>query len=426
MSGMAAGMVSGACVYEQNNGPGGICRSYYLRPGDSQRYDRVPPGDDAYRFEVGGGHWIFGGDPEVLGLLEDLAPMNSYERRALVKIAQTTIPYPLQEHIALLGHEIAKRVAVERSVPVPELTGEPTLERWLESRFGDTLNELFFLPFNRRYTAGLSARIVAEDAYKSPVTVRWNTSQRTGYNGTFRYPIGGLDVLATAMAARCDVRYGKRVVAIESGGLRFDDGTETQCDTVISTIPLDRAVDISGIDVGAPSDPFTSVLVLNVGAERGPRCPDAHWQYEPDSESGFHRIGFYSHVDRSFLPGEHRARGDRVALYIEKAYLGGEPPTSAEAAAFRESAIGELRERQYIGAVEVIDTSWVETAYTWRLPGSSWRRRALDILGEHRIFQTGRYGTWRFQGIADSVRDGLALGGRLRAGELHAGRLKAP
>ena len=33
MTGLAAGMTSGGPVYEASNAPGGICSSYYVRPG---------------------------------------------------------------------------------------------------------------------------------------------------------------------------------------------------------------------------------------------------------------------------------------------------------------------------------------------------------------------------------------------------------
>jgi protoporphyrinogen oxidase len=75
--------------------------------------------------------------------------------------------------------------------------------------------------------------------------------------------------------------------------------------------------------------------------------------------------------------------------------------------------VAELQERDYLGEVHVIDPSWVEVAYTWRYPGSGWRTQAIEALAAHGIHQVGRYGTWHFQGIADSIRDGYAAGRRL-------------
>ena len=42
------------------------------------------------------------------------------------------------------------------------------------------------------------------------------------------------------------------------------------------------------------------------------------------------------------------------------------------------------------------------------------RRKALDRLDAHDIVMVGRYARWIFQGIADSIRDGLMAGAALR------------
>lgn len=67
MTGLAAGYASGLPIYEASERPGGICSSYYSRPGDSTSYAQPPADGEAYRFELGGGHWIFGGDPHRTG-----------------------------------------------------------------------------------------------------------------------------------------------------------------------------------------------------------------------------------------------------------------------------------------------------------------------------------------------------------------------
>ena len=88
MTGLAAARASGGTVYEAAAAPGGICSSYYLAPGGVYRSGGVhrpsAARDDAYRFEVGGGHWIFGGDPDVLALIDTLGPTRRYARRASV------------------------------------------------------------------------------------------------------------------------------------------------------------------------------------------------------------------------------------------------------------------------------------------------------------------------------------------------------
>lgn len=414
VTGLAAGLATAAPVFERSDGPGGICRSYYLRPGDTRPLDRPPPEDDAYRFEVGGGHWIFGGDAAVLTLLADLAPMRTYRRRAVVRLGDLTVPYPLQDNVHLLGGAIAGRVDSDRGATAAA-GNATTMHEWLLHAFGPTLCGLFFHPFNERYTAGLTRVVAHQDAYKSPASLpmrpaRLGRATRPGYNATFAYPRAGLDSLGRALAVRCDIRYGAAVVGIDTGArvLQLAGGSEVAYDALVSTLPLVESTRLAGLEVEDPPDPYTSVLVLNIGARRGDRCPRAHWQYEADSASGFHRIGFYSNVDPSFLPRPHRRRSSHVSLYVERAYLPSDRPTPEQTTAYSDAVVAELRERGYVEDVEVVDPSWVEMAYTWQLPASRWRNQALAALQRHGIHSIGRYGAWKFQGIADSVRDGLA------------------
>jgi len=201
VTGLAAGMSSGAPVYEQSDGPGGICRSYYMRPGDSSRFDHAPAEDDAYRFEVGGGHWIFGGDADVMTLLGQLAPLGRYERRAAVRLAEvdTTIPYPLQDHVERLPVALSQQIARERNATPAGQVEPATLRAWLERAFGPTLCEVFFFPFHERYTAGQYKFVAPEDSYKSPAVPvasrvpagKREGAGRVGYNAEFCYPEGG-------------------------------------------------------------------------------------------------------------------------------------------------------------------------------------------------------------------------------------------
>lgn len=412
VTGLAAGIASGGTVLEAAADPGGICSSYYVRPGTTERLARRPDDGDAYRFEVGGGHWIFGGDPEVLALLDDLAPMAVHERRAVVHFASTgaTVAYPFQDHVADLDPELAQVAAAERqrlTADADEGPAPTTMADWLHQRFGPALCERFFDPFHQRYTAGLYREIAPQDAYKSPQ----GQAGPTGYNVTFRYPTAGLDEVARALAARTDVRYGRRVVRIDAAGHRLElaDGTSTTYERLLCTLPLDVALRCCGVDEAelGPADPFTSVLVVNLGGRRGPACPDAHWVYDPESTAGFHRYGAYSNVDPSFVPG-----GDpsRVALYVEHAVPGGHRPSPAEVAATCAATVDELVARGVIADVDVVDASWVSAAYTWSRPGSTWVADAIDRLASLGVEQVGRYARWHFQGIADSIADGLRAG----------------
>jgi protoporphyrinogen oxidase len=179
---------------------------------------------------------------------------------------------------------------------------------------------------------------------------------------------------------------------------------------IISTLPLFQIIQMCGLKTKTVPDPYTSVLVLNIGAETGKRFPGDHWVYIPKSESGFHRVGIYSNVDTAFLPKKHRKNQSAVGLYVERSFPGGAKPTDQEIKEYSQSVLRELRDWGYIKECHVMDPTWIETAYTWAWPDSKWKAEAMRLLEAHQIYPVGRYARWVFQGIADSIRDGLIAG----------------
>ncbi|MEM1944275.1 MAG: protoporphyrinogen oxidase-like protein [Nitrososphaerota archaeon] len=427
MTGLAAGYASGLPVYEAADWPGGICSSYYVRPGSQERLHVAPADGEAYRFEIGGGHWIFSGDPLVLRFIRSLAPVKSYQRKSAVFFPDRDlfVPYPIQNHLRYLGQKVAAQ-AIEEITNGRSLSDIVTMADWLQVNFGPTLYNLFFEPFHELYTADLFREIAPQDAYKTPVNpalvIRgaFDDVPQVGYNVTFVYPEEGLNTLAQRMAKRCRVHYGKRVVKVDvrSKEIYFEDGTVEPYSEIISTLPLNRMMEMTGLDVGEPPDPATSVLVVNIGAARSPDCPEEHWLYIPRSRAGFHRVGFYSNVDSSFLPASRRERRDCVSIYVEKAYREGEKPSKQELDKLCQDIVEELQEWGWIKEAEVVDPTWIDVAYTWSWPGSRWREKSLKTLEEHGIYQVGRYARWVFQGIADSIKNGFVAGSGLKSNEV--------
>jgi len=403
VTGLATGMASGFTVLEAAETPGGICGSYYLTA-DGMRLSEPPANGEAFRFERGGGHWIFGADELVLPLLQSFGPLASYRRKAAVYFPSRNlyVPYPIQNHGNQLSAHLPKPAAGRAA---RSAASGCTLRQWLASTFGPTLCEEFFFPFHELYTAGLYHRIAPQDDYKSP------TAGGAGYNVDFLYPVSGLDALTKAMAGRCRVRYQSKVTAIDTKARRLllHDGSELGYTRLVSTLALNQMLELTKLQIDATPDPWTSVLVLNLAARRGRECPDLHWVYLPATEAGFHRVGFYDNVEPSFLPRSKRA-GELTSLYVERAFLAGARPTPQQCEAYAAEVVRELQDWSFIEQALLIDPTWIEVAYTWSWPNSVWKNRAIEALAADGITQVGRYARWVFQGIGASIRDGLLAG----------------
>ena len=157
-------------------------------------------------------------------------------------------------------------------------------------------------------------------------------------------------------------------------------------------------------------------MVLNLGVTL-PDTPLArhgyHWLYIPDSTIGFHRIGYYSNVDPMFLPEDRRDKS-HASLYIETAFR--ERPAQGILDATVISVMSELQQCGLIERVEISDPTFVDVAYTWRNPNSTWVERSIAACRANNIEPVGRYGRWCFQGIAASIREGLMVGSMLKGG----------
>lgn len=423
VTGLAAGVVSGLPIYEAEEHPGGICSSYYMRPGDSRRFFTPPADGEAYRFEIGGGHWIHSGDPMVLHFMKSMVSMKSYKRLSSVFFPDQDlfVPYPLQNNLRFLGPKLAAKILCEM-VEMKNYKGTiKTMADWLLVSFGPTLCELFFYPFHELYTGVLLEKIAAQDSYKSPVNLSLaiqgalQESPPVGYNINFYYPLNGLNALSQRLAEFSKVHYGKRLVKINlhPKELIFADGTVVPYKSLISTLPLNRVLELSNLNLTSKPDTYTSTLVLNIAALKGNRCPKDHWVYIPKSISGFHRVGFYSNVDVSFLPGSVAAASDQVSIYVEKAFAEHHKPTISEIDNLKKNVIKELTEWKWIKEAELIDHTWIDIAYCWSLPQSNWQLEAVAALAEHHIFQVGRFARWTTQGISDSIKEGLIAGASL-------------
>jgi len=361
ITGLSAGIKTGATIYEASDRPGGICRSY---------------SKDGYRFENGGGHWIFG-SKEARDRIRQYVDLNNFERAAGIYFNEIK-DYPIQSY--------------DKEGFFPS-----SFKGWLFHRFGIDLCKNFFWPFNNKYTAGMFDDIIQDDPGKSP------NPGRSGYNSEFSYPNGcGLDVLVDRMANDLDIKYNKEAVSINAVEkvVQFQDGSEKEYDRLISTLPLKSMMRMCG---RYKDDlPHTSVLVLNIGAEKGPKLPKKQWLYVPGPDQEFFRVGFYSNVDPSFAPD------GKVSIYVERAIAGDVSHETLDITHYVYEVCDFMRSQGWIEAVEVCDPNWIEYAYTWLKPGND-REGYLSWLDNHGIKSIGRYGRWKFQGIAESIEEGFSV-----------------
>ena len=99
-----------------------------------------------------------------------------------------------------------------------------------------------------------------------------------------------------------------------------------------------------------------------------------------------------------------------ASLSTSRELIPGREPDAEAVAQYAEDVVAELQSWGFIGDAEVVGSTWIDVAYTWSWPNSRWKSEALRALEEQEVLMVGRYARWLFQGIADSIRDGLFAG----------------
>lgn len=358
-TGLAAGIKTGYPIYEASDHAGGIC-TYYKQ--------------DGFHFSHGGPHWIFGKN-KGYEFIKTLVELKEYERIAGIYYNHT-FPYPFQT-----------------SAEKPNISTPGSFKDWLGMNFSCESCNIFFNPFNEKYTCGLYNDVIQDDAFKSP------PAGSVGFVPTFSDPVGGLENLVKIMADKCNITYNKKAVKIfpKQKKVLFNDGEMVEYERLISTVPLNSCLDMCGKE--DHNLPYTSVLVFNIGAEKDSMTPKDHWLYIPFCKSGFYRLGFYSNVDKTKAPEGN------VGLSVEMAFKDVEYE-DLDIDQIAKYVIKELQDWRFIGKVLTVSPTWAKTAYTW-LYSHEERENQLGWLAARYIVSTGRYGKWKFQGLTQSIEDGL-------------------
>jgi protoporphyrinogen oxidase len=428
LTGLAAASVLDAAgadflVLEREAEPGGWCRSIFA---------------GRYTFDLSG-HFLHTSDPEarewILGVPG--VPWRDVARDARIWLRERLTPYPFQVH--LKGHDPAfvsrclDDFAAERIRAAVHGERAPDhFAGWLLRRFGKSMCDAFFFPYNRKMWRTPLAKLGYEwTGWSVPVPrfedllagASGEIRQGMGYNARFYYPSrGGIGALARALARPLGARLRTRVevarIDLERKMVHTTGGEALPYRAVISTIPLPRLAALSG-GLGTAARKAASllswvkVLAINMGV-RGPGPTPGHWVYVPERDYPFFRVGFLSNVARSSAPA------GCASLFVEKSFPAGARVNlgrEIESAIRGLKRIGVLRRGSRI---EELRPVMLDPAYVL-FDGS--REKAVRHLAQEfrrrRVSLAGRYGAWDYYGMEKSMSDGVRAA---REAARHRGR----
>ena len=377
---------------------------------------------DGYVFDCTG-HWLHLRSERVRTFVHGVLPPEAWveiERRAAVHVAGVDVPYPFQTHLGALPPALVRdalvdfvraRIADARAQAPPR-----TFAEFVERRFGRTMAELFFVPYNEKLwgvplsslTAEWMGRFLPDPTVAQVVEGALGLEpDLRGYNATFLYPReGGIGALARALARRLPsgvLRCGAPVVRVDPAArtATVAGGTTYAYRHMIATLPLpDLAAACEGVppEVRAAAARLRAVdwRYLDVALERPPRRPE-HWIYVADRTYPFFRVGSYSNAHPPLAPP------GCGSLYVELADREGPLDVDGIVAGLVRlgviAAPGDVRfveERRIPKAYVLFDDAWAPS-----------RDRVRDHLAGLGIDCRGRYGRWTYNSMEDCIADGL-------------------
>jgi protoporphyrinogen oxidase len=387
-------------IVEQDDAPGGLART-----------DLV----DGFSFERTG-HVLHFKLPHVEQRFRSLGvQLERIERRAGILLGDREIPYPFQYNLwALESRRLARSVVEDMRRAAANGEASRSFSELLLSQWGARGTSLFFRPYNEKLWGRPLDELPADCAGrflpKPDVALAEKGSEHhvhlSGYNGTFLYPASGQlgdTIAALARPIRDRLRCRTKVTAIdlERRQLRTADGATISYERLISTIPLGRLAEMSGLRTGDPGlFGATRILNIRVGLRGSLRTP-YHWVYVADTELPFHRIGFPQNVNQRTCPN------GCTSLSIE--YTIPRRGRRLSSAAVASAAVDYLVRRGLLEVDEKLfhDELLISPAYVvQRAPGRIAFTRLERTLREHGVRLAGRFGTWDYLSIEESFESG--------------------
>lgn len=429
-------------VAERESEVGGLCRS--IR-------------EKGFTFDFTG-HLLHLRDPSIRRWALDLLP-DGYahlHRSAWIHSHGVLTPYPFQANTAGLPTEVRLECLLgfietmtndrREDLPVPEARtvderfpflevapppadDEPTFLDWIESTFGAGFAKHFFVPYNtklwRRDLADVTGDWVSwsiprpelADVLRGAIT---RSDKVYGYNPDFLYPVdGGIDHLPRSIADRLAagvVRLETEVVELDAGRrrVRFANGDTEEAEFVLTSIPLPTLARLTPDlpeDLREASDRLrhVSIRAVNLGVRGPPPHPEAQWIYFPESRFPFHRIGLPAALTPAMAPAGHHALVAEIS-FLPESDDGREAHLEQTIAALVE--IGFLADEAAVTHARVVD---IPEAY---VVFDRARREILPQLYgwylERGIVPMGRYGTWDYLAMEDSLQHGRKVAEAIR------------
>lgn len=370
-----------------------------------------------------GGHVQFSHYDYFDRLMDDLLGPDgwlNHERESWVWMRDRFIPYPFQMNIRRLPREdmvecVTGLVRLYKQGPRdarPANFGE-----WIDATFGEGLARVFMRPYNFKVWAWppeemayswIGERVAVVDLERVLRNILEERDDISwGPNNTFRFPrFGGTGAVWRACAERLPaerLRFGARVVAVDAAAreLRLADGGVVKYDRLLSTMPVDRLVELAGRDDLRPAAArlrYSSTHIFGVGLRGAPRDELAKkcWMYFPEDDCPFYRVTVFSNYSPNNVPDI----SNYWSLMAEVSESPVKPVPATPEERLEEVVRGMLDARLIASRDDIVSTWQVRLEHGYPTPALGRDEAIAQLLpafDAQGISSRGRFGAWRYE-----------------------------
>jgi protoporphyrinogen oxidase len=361
---------------------------------------------NGYWFDFGGHYFHFQDKAEIKEYLLNFSRFKEFKRKSKTFLLDRYVPFPVQLHLSYLPSPLKNTILKE--ILDNEQTSEDDLQHFLETRFGNTLFQLFFQPFlSKYYNVDLRSIPAGMDRGSIPVPnkeqitagFKGKTFSKTGYNPVFYYPVPSLRhfIQRYAWGLEDRIRLNHEVIEIDCDKKRVRTRDETfHYDALITSMPLNHLLKIIKSRDRFPSAQqlhHISTLVVNVVLER--KRKRFHWVYLPEPGFPFYRVGFYPvHL----YPACYLEQTVHPGISVDKKALPGDISFTLK----KLKIIENSNEVLYFNT-RIIPVSYIIFTRNWKTTVPP----LLEKLKNYNIYSIGRYGSWNYTSMSDDIKTAL-------------------
>ncbi|MGY3211553.1 protoporphyrinogen/coproporphyrinogen oxidase [Mucilaginibacter sp. HD30] len=377
-------------ILERNSIHGGIART---------------KNSNGVAYHVVGGHCFNSKYPEVMDFVfETVLPKDKWhnvQRDAVIKMQGNEVSYPIEyaiQQIFTFDPQLAMNITTD-FLGASDDYDYKNLEDWFRKKFGDTLADIYFIPYNTKIwnrppvemsPAWVEGKLPIPDKKSFFKGLISNESDMMPHSSFFYPDTNNQNTFIDSLAEGLSIVYNYQVTDLtyNNNSNKWIINKEREYDIVVSTLPLNIAPTLI---TNAPENILAEAKKLKYNKvttmlwETQPT--ERTWTYVPESGNFFHR---YIHIGNFFSPKGNYSITEVVG---EKTY---------------DEMVENGKKDPFL--IRPIDYNVSDHAYVVfddNYEGSTVRIK--NYLTENKVYPLGRFGEWQYYNMDVCIKSSMDL-----------------